>query len=103
VRVEDVIKVLTSEEYDTEFVKFGRVKEPLHKRRDLCALLYLDKLVPHTIIGGEKMIIAADHDHLFLSVTVKELAAVAKEPDLLYLTRCGVLYSKEHGCLIMYA
>lgn len=70
-----------------EYLKFDRIQNPLHRRRDIAAFLLLDKLVPD---GDTDIIEAASHDVVWLSINVEKLAEVATEEDILYLYRCGV-------------
>lgn len=86
------------EKNDDEYGKFERIGDPPSRRPDLCAFLLLDRLVPKAddVIGG------ADHDIIFLDVEAEELAKVATEEDIVYLTRCGVFLSSEFDCLCMF-
>lgn len=70
-----------------EYLKFDRIQNPLHRRRDIAAFLLLDKLVPD---GDTDIIEGAMSDVVWLSVNVDKLAEVATEEDILYLYRCGV-------------
>lgn len=81
------------EKHNDEFIKFDRVKEPLHTRPDICAFLLLDKLVPNPasdIVGG------AEHDVIYLNTDCDALAAAATEDDIVTLVRCGVMYDDEY-------
>jgi hypothetical protein len=84
------------ERYEDEFLRFDRVEEKLHSRRDLCAFLLLDKLMP----GTKVMVSAAGHDEIWLDIDCDELAAVAEEKDILTLIRCGV--RNDEGYLAMF-
>ena len=78
---------------ERELDRFDRVKKPPHKRQDLAGLLYLAKLCP-----GEAGFIY-DHvegDTIVLGVTPEELAAIAKEEDVVTLLRCGIQCGKEN-------
>lgn len=76
--------------------QFENLKNPLHKRPDICAFLLLDKLVS----GTKDMVAAASHDQIWLEITGDELAEVASEDDIYMLVCCGVwLYD---GMLTMF-
>lgn len=66
-------------------------------RLDMAGLNRLDKLVP----GQRDMIVAAEHDEIWLAVCLKDLAGVATEEDVIYLIRCGILYDSNHDSLKM--
>jgi hypothetical protein len=76
------------DKYDDEYLKFGRVENPLYPRPDIAAFLLLDKLVPASF--ERDMICGASHDEIFLDIDVEELTEVANEEDVLTLIRCGV-------------
>lgn len=76
------------EKHNAEYLKFDRVSNPMHKCRDLCALLMLDKLVAYE---GTEFIVSADHEIIYLGVSIDELAAVATEEDIITLVRCGLM------------
>lgn len=71
-----------------EYGHFERVRLPSSRSPDLCAFLLLDRLVPSA--GTEDMVSCAEHDEIYLRVDPRELAEVASEDDVIYLTRCGV-------------
>ena len=87
------------EKYHDDFLKFEDFKNPYCKRPDLCAFLLLDKLVP----GESDIVSAAEHDEIYLDVDMKALAKAATEEDIQGLVRCGVRYSDEYDCLVMFA
>lgn len=84
---------------DGEFVKFDRILEErrLSSRPDLHAFILLNKLVP----GQSDMVSAAEHDEIFLDVSLDDLAAVATEEDVIDLIRCGVRLD-EYGGFAMF-
>ena len=82
-----------------EYLKFDRIENPLHPRRDVCAFIRLDQLVP----GKRDMVAAAEHDEIYLDVDPQQLAAVATQEDIVYLHRCGVRLSSETDSLSMFA
>lgn len=74
-----------------EAMKFQAIKKPLHPRPDLCALLYLDKMMPGTedIIGS-----CTSNGDAILNVDMAAFANKATKKDIIYLIRCGVVYSE---------
>jgi len=90
----------TFEKYEDEFLKFDRVQNKLHSRRDICAFLLIDKLLPR---AGMDMVCAAEHDEIYLDADVEKLAEVATEEDILTLVRCGVHFESSTDSLAMFA
>ncbi len=86
------------ETHNDEYCKFEGVRAPRSSRRDLCGFMLLDLLVG----GTEKMIGAAEHDEIYLSVDVDQLAEVITEDDVITLLRCGIRYDEEYDCLAMF-
>jgi hypothetical protein len=82
-----------------EHREFGRIdpKDRLHVRRDLCAFLLLDRLVP----GDMEIIRAAQDDEIWLETDCDKLSEVATEADILMLVRCGVEYNERENFLVM--
>lgn len=70
-----------------EAMKFQAIKKPLHPRPDLCALLYLDKMMP----GNEDIIrhVTCDGEAV-LNIDMQAFANKATKKDIIYLIRCGV-------------
>ena len=87
------------EKYDDEYRKFERVENKLHPKREICAFLLLDRLLPTTDSG---MVCAAETDELFLAADCKKLAEVATDNDILTLIRCGVHYDSRTDSLAMF-
>lgn len=85
---------------DKESLKFERIPKQtrLSNRPDLHAFLLLDKLVP----GETDMVSNATHDEIFLEVSPEDLAKVVSEEQVVELIRCGVHYSSEYDCLVMF-
>ncbi len=92
------IKELFNSYEEHEFIHFGKIVNPPSKRPDICAFLLLDKLIP----GDEDIIEGAAHDVIFLNVNLEDLAKVATEEDIIYLSRCGVFASSEYDGLCMF-
>ena len=84
------------EKHDDEFLKFELVADKRSNRSDLHAFLLLDRLVP----GESDIVTAAEHDEIWLEVSLEELAKVATEEHVIELTRCGVRLSD--GYLAMF-
>ena len=85
------------EKYEDDYLEFEKVENPEHHRPDICAFIFLDKLVP----GKGDIIAGAGHDIVHLEPSnIEELAKVATEEDILKLRRCGI--HLEDGYLAMY-
>ena len=87
------------EKYEDEYLKFERIVSPLSKRPDLCAFLFLDRLVP----GTSDIISASEHDEFFLDIDCNKLSENATEQDIINLIRCGILYDSGNECLAMFS
>jgi hypothetical protein len=87
--------------HEDEFNEFDRIEEPLHRRRDICALMLLDRLVPGET--GNSIINDSDGEFIMLDVDCKELAEVISEEDVITLLRCGVKYDEDYECLVYVA
>lgn len=74
------------QKHDEEFLKFERIPQITTQRKDLHAFLLLDKLVPFPA----DIVSCAEHDEIFLSVRLEELAAVINEEQVIELIRCGI-------------
>ena len=86
------------EKYDDEFLNFEMVEMKLSSRPDLHAFLLLNRLSPDT----DDMVAGAEHDEIYLSVDAQIVAAAATLQELIDLHRCGVRYSRELNCLVMF-
>ena len=86
------------EQFESEYLRFDRVETKLSKRADLHAFILLDQLVPQSI----DMIAGADHDVIYLEVEPSQLEKVATDDHILDLYRCGVHFSTEYDCLVMF-
>lgn len=85
------------DEADKSDVTFKGATNKLSNRRDLCALLLLDKLLP-----GEGCIIrAAEHDVVYLEIEPEALAGVATQADILLLCQCGVQFDDYGDSLVI--
>lgn len=87
------------EKFEDEFLKFNAVENRLHRRKDVCAFILLDKLVPGE---GRDIVVSAEHDEIWLDADPERLAEVATEEDILTLVRCGVRYDSTTDSLAMF-
>jgi hypothetical protein len=95
----DTAKVF--QKYNKEFLRFERILEPRNQRPDLCAFLMLYDALPNS---SQDMIVAAEHDEIWLDVQGEQLATLASNHDLIRdLVRCGVRYDDDNDQLAMYA
>ncbi len=91
--------VAAFEKADESNVSFKDVPNKLSERRDLCAMLLLDKLVPSE--SEHYIIRAAEHDVVYLEVDLDALAAAASEDDILLLAQCGVSFDDHWDSLVL--
>ena len=87
------------EKYHDEFLNFNDIEEKRSNRPDLHAFLVLDSLVP----GNIDMVLAAEHDEIFLDVSPDRLSKVATEDQIRDLIRCGVRLDVDTDSLCMFA
>jgi hypothetical protein len=86
------------DKYQDEYQEFARIEEPLHRRRDICAMMLLDQLAPGET--GSGIISGAEDEAVMLDIDCTKLADVITEEDVITLLRCGVGYDEEYGCLV---
>lgn len=96
--IAQLIKVFNEHRGD-EFLKFDRIVNKLSQRPDLHAFMLLDSLVPET----SDIISDAQHDEIFLEVSLKDLAKVVLVEQVVDLIRCGVRHEGDYGCLAMFS
>ena len=84
--------------HDDECLEFDRVKNKRSTRSDISAFILLNHLCPDT---GD-IVSAAEHDEIFLDVSIDDLAKVASESNIIELIRCGVRYDSHSDCLSMF-
>jgi len=77
---------------------FILIENKRSQRADLHAFLLLDELLP----GNQDIVACAEHDEIFLEVDVDKLREVAKEEQVLELSRCGVNYDESTDSLSMF-
>jgi hypothetical protein len=82
------------EKYEYEYGNFHLIENPPSNRPDLCAFILLDKLFPRS---GD-MVCSAEDDEICIDVDEEEVEELSDE-TVLYLTRCGIYYDPEYGCL----
>ena len=96
--VDNIEELFEEIENDNTISKdFGKVENKLSRRPDLCGLLILDKLLPKFT----SIIASAEHDQIWLSINVKELAEVATKNNIVDLIRCGIYYNSAQEALTM--
>jgi hypothetical protein len=83
---------------DANHLEFEKIEKPKFQRRDLCAFVKLNELVP----GDDDIVSAAEHDEIWLAIDVEELAEVITEDDIIFLLRCGVMFDEGDDCLKMF-
>jgi hypothetical protein len=81
----------TFDKYEKEFLKFERVENKFSNRPDLHAFILLDKLFPEIT----DMISSAEHDQIWLDISMEDFEKIATEKIILELVRCGVMFDEE--------
>jgi hypothetical protein len=91
------------DKYHSEYLKFERIPESerRHVRPDLCAILYLHERLSEPDDAGQDAVCGAEHDVFYLDWSDSRLARLT-ERDVIYVSRCGVCYSREFDCLMMF-
>lgn len=91
------MKSLFEKHDDEEYLKFNRIKKPLHATPDICAFLLLDDISPSTYRSGERcdIISTSEHDQYWLATDVTDFASKATEQDIITLLRCGISYDQD--------
>jgi hypothetical protein len=74
-------------EHDKEYRKFERIENPISRKPDLCAFLFLDKLTPDST---KRIVMCSEHDVIYLGDD-SDLLDLLTEEDVIFLLRCGVL------------
>ena len=90
---------------EDEFLKFERIESPAHPAPDLCAFLMLHALAPKKNRGNDNvsnMVVAAEHDEIYLATDTDELAKVATLENIRDLVRCVVRYDRDSDSLCMF-
>lgn len=94
------LKHLIETSFEPEFLNFEAIppERRFSNRPDLNAFMLLDKLLPAT----NDMVCSAEHDKIWLSVDVEDLAKVATEENILDLVRSGVIWEEDFDSLAMF-
>lgn len=89
------------EAVNDDFIRFERIPESerLFSSADLCAFALLDKKFPAE--RGIDMVSAAEHDQIWLRIERHQIAQLSDD-EILYLTRCGVMYEEDTEGLSMF-
>ncbi len=76
----------------------------LHKRKDLSGFLLLDKICARIPDNNKSksFISASEHDVVYLSVDVEEIAEVITEEEIHALIASGILFSSHEDCLFRF-
>lgn len=84
-----------------DFLDFHKIPESERpfSSPDLCAFALLDKKFP--VERELDMVSAAEHDQIWLRIQRKEIIQLTDD-EILYLTRCGVMYEEDNECLSMF-
>lgn len=91
IEIEELFK-----KHEGEHNKFERIENQPSNRPDLCAFIYLDKILPVTTIRD--IVSCAEHDKIYLNFHLDEIKKFSEE-DVLYLMRCGISFDCENQCL----
>lgn len=86
------------EKHNSEYIKFGKIENPIGNRPDLCALMMLNSYFPNDC---SDMISNCEHDCFYLDIDCEKLAKLISEDDIITLIRCGVIFDEAHICLKM--
>lgn len=78
--------------------KFEQIDKPLHRVRDICAMLTIDAIAPFK----RDAISAAEHDQIWFDVDIDAFCAKATPGDVLTLIRCGVFFDSGVDSLSMF-
>lgn len=90
------IEQLFREEFEDLFLEFQWNESLPSKRKDLCAFILLDRLVPR----GVDIVAGAEHDEIYLDISLDDLAASkATKEDIEFLVRCGVRLGDYGLCM----
>jgi hypothetical protein len=83
------------DKYQKEYLKYEKIpiSERPSNRRDLDALIKLNKLIPGYCDINK--IDPTDPEEIMMCVNLTKLNEVATEEDILYLVRCGVISDGE--------
>lgn len=84
-----------------EYLLFSEIKEKFSHRADVHAFILLDRLFPAQKGKQFDLISATEHDEIYLDISTEQIEKLSDE-KIIELSRCGVRYSNEFGCLCMF-
>lgn len=89
------------EAVNDDFIEFENIPESERpfSSPDLCAWALLDRKFPTDCKAD--MVSSAEHDQIWLRIKRHEIAQLTDD-DILYLTRCGVMYDDDVEVLSMF-
>lgn len=97
--IRELFEKLSGDDNGDEYLMFDRIEKKLSTRPDMHAFIMLDKLVP----GNRDMVSAAEHDQIWLAVSIDDLESVASTDEVIDLYRCGVFLDDDGDSLTMFA
>ena len=81
------------EENEDEYLKSEKIKNPLHKFRDLNGMLLLANLVEKYNVGNDYGILScAEHDVVYFDVDCEKLEEFLTDEEALDLILSGILF-----------
>lgn len=94
---DDFVELMDTENFD-DFGDFDKVTKKRSPYKDLHAFMLLAELMP----GEWNIVGSAEHDKIYLSLNVVDLAPFLT-PELVYeLMHCGIMYDSDAEALAMY-
>ena len=84
------------DEYTNSYSGFEDTDCKRSKRRDLHALIILDKWFP----GTANIVAAVEHDQMHLGINIDHILSLTDE-QIIELCRARVYYNEEYDCLSM--
>lgn len=81
-----------------EYGRFERVTVRRSSRPDFHAFLLLEELAP----GDKDLIACAEHDEIWLSTDLDQLASVITVEQVIELSRCGIRWCRSNDCLALF-
>lgn len=104
--LDEMIDIYNNYNENSDFDDFKNMpeSEKLHKREDLHAFLLLDKIFERMASQKNKtsdIIQAAEHDIIYLSIDLDNIAATITKEEIISLAKAGVCFTEYDG-LYMY-
>lgn len=84
--------------HDDEHGMFERIVFPVSQCPDICAMLLLEDICNHRA----RMIAGTAHDVVYLSVDPSDVAGKITEDQVIYLSRCGVMFDEAENSFFMF-